>query len=284
MSTSAYDKMYEAVEGFPLQAKRCNLATAVSGERVAGSYSRIVCCGMGGSAFPMEIVRGLVDVPVSIHRDYSDTLDQRVDGTLYILLSFSGNTEEVLDCARRLIELDASMVVVTNGGRLAELSREFNLCRLGFPALPPDFQPRCATGYFLALTLGLTDSLGLSQARLPELLMICDSLYRERDNVLRDAQRLQSVIDLEELVLLAYPPYSVSVGQIGRIKLNENAKRLLHVGTLPEFNHNQMEAACSGSRELGIVLLTSSADHVRKRKRVDHRKGVSVARFDYVKA
>ena len=30
-----------------------------------------------------------------------------------------------------------------------------------------------------------------------------------------------------------------------------------------------MEAACYGSRELGIVLLTSSADHVRKRKRVE---------------
>ena len=268
MSTSGFDKMLEAVKSFPLQPAQCSAEFASESLEIFQNIHRLVCCGMGGSAFPMEIVRAHIDCPVKIHRDYGDTLKVDDEGTLYLLLSFSGNTEEVLDCAERLIASEAQILVITNGGRLALLAEKHNLPKLGFPPLPADFQPRCATGYFLGLVFGVTDRLGLTNGASRLLTEACAWLQTEQRNLQHRARKLCDTLGRDDVFLIAYPPYSETVGQIGRIKLNENAKKLVHVGALPKFNHNQMEAALAVEGDVGVVLLCSSEAFERKTVRL----------------
>ena len=261
--------MYEAVESFPSQPTGCAVELSAATLASLRNVQRLICCGMGGSAFPMEIIRAHIDCPVEIHRDYGDTLKiEETDGALYLLLSFSGNTEEVLDCAERLLAVGAQMLVITNGGKLSALARQHGLPKLGFPKLPDDFQPRCATGYFLGLVFSLTDQIGLTERAYQRLTTACNWLQAQKDDVLEKSQGLKKVLSRDAILLLSYPPYSDTIGQIGRIKLNENAKALVHVGSLPEFNHNQMEAACAVKSSLGVVLLCAPQSFARKTLRL----------------
>ena len=275
MTTIGYPKMYDAVQSLPTQAARCTVDLPESVKNELSTADSVVACAMGGSAFPMEIVKTAFAVPVEIHRDYGDTLELSRAGALYLLMSFSGNTEEVLDCAARLQQSGARMVVITNGGKLAAFAAEHGIARLGFPSLPADFQPRCATGYFLGLVLGLFDAIGLTQGAGSALSTASAQLVDVSESVQEEAAELAAAVQDGELFMLGYKPYVMSVGQIGKIKFNENAKRLVHLGAIPEFNHNEMEAALGSSESAVVVILASVSSSERKL----HRLSVTGANF-----
>ena len=259
--------MYEAIEGFPSQVSQTVPSLPKSITSYAGTVQQIVCCGMGGSAFPLEIIRLMSERSVSIHRDYSDTLDEPCPSTLYLILSFSGNTEEALDCAQMLKTNGAKLLVISNGGRLSSFASESDIPTMGFPLLPNDFQPRCATGYFLSTVLAVTDALGLTHQGHLTFRDACNFLNDKRDAVEQKAQSLAAFIQRRICVVLGYEPYAAIVGRIGRIKLNENAKQVALVDTLPEFNHNQMEALCAQGDELDVVMLQGNVGDPRKTRR-----------------
>lgn len=275
MTTSGYPKMYGAVQSLPSQAARCTVDLSEADKNELSAADSVVACAMGGSAFPMEVVKTAFTVPIEIHRDYGDTLELSRAGALYLLMSFSGNTEEVLDCAARLQQSGSRMVVITNGGKLAAFAAEHGVARLRFPTLAADFQPRCATGYFLGLVLGLFDAIGLTQGARSSLLTASVQLGEAIERVQEEAATLAAAVHGGELFMLGYSPHLRSVGQIGKIKFNENAKRLVHLGTLPEFNHNEMEAALGSSESAVVVLIASDSYSQRKL----HRLSVTGANF-----
>ena len=174
--------MYSAVSSFPAQVSQCkepfnDASTRTRLETLKGkALKRVTVCALGGSAFPMEMIRSWLsaEMDLDIHRDYADQLPVVRKDTLYLVLSFSGNTEEVLDCATALHRSGASLCMVTNGGNLAQFAEKHNLLRIGFPDLEDGFQPRCATGYFLGFVSGLLDSIGLTVGLFDKIEMACD--------------------------------------------------------------------------------------------------------------
>ena len=74
--------------------------------------------------------------------------------------SYSGNTEETLACYESAGALGARRMVVTTGGRLAEMARED-----GVPVipLPGGFQPRAAVAY---MTVAALEVAALKQGRI----------------------------------------------------------------------------------------------------------------------
>ena len=270
--------MHSAVSSFPAQISRCReqLADSHIQSRLDAlsekNLKRVTVCALGGSAFPMEMLRSWLreDLTIEIHRDYSDQLPQMRNDTLYIVLSFSGNTEEVLDCVRSLSRDGASLFLVTNGGKLSEFAQERDLLQIGFPDLADGFQPRCATGYFLGFVSGVLDRVGLSDGVFERIEESCLTLESKRVEVEAQAKVVAQGMYQQSTFILGYPELADTVGRIGRIKFNENAKVQVICDSLPEFNHNQMMSMTLGGEPGTAVLLLSDWRTVgRRRHRVE---------------
>lgn len=262
--------MYGAVSAFPSQVLSCdallNTPRCRSGLQRLSEYRksswsglrRVTFCGMGGSAFPMELLRVWLrdTLHVDIHRDYADELPTIRTDTLYVMLSFSGNTEEVLDCAASIVESDGQICVVTAGGKLGEWADRLDVLKIGFPSLPAGFQPRCASGYFIGTIAGLLDGVGLTQGLFEQVKSGFALILAQRESLELRAQSLAGSMLGRRTFLLGYPEMAETVGTIGRIKFNENAKAQVLCDSLPEFNHNQMVAmGLEDSSAVTVVLL-----------------------------
>src|SRR3989338_7070898 len=89
--------IYEAIKS--LQKQLEYRPEFVNGEKL-DRYERFIFVGMGGSALAPDLLRvSNPELDILIHRDYGlpDLPDKVLRGSLIVLNSYSGNTEEVLD-------------------------------------------------------------------------------------------------------------------------------------------------------------------------------------------
>jgi len=108
--------------------------------------------GLGGSAAPHDIAREIIanarrsSTPIRVVRADSPHTDDVGAGTLAILASFSGNTEETLNCLRLVKRRTKLLAAIASGGELGRIARK---AKMPFIQLPDDpkhaayvFQPR----------------------------------------------------------------------------------------------------------------------------------------------
>src|SRR5690606_28563900 len=116
----------------------------------------IVFAGMGGSALAASLSTTWpgYSVPFEICRDY-DIPSYVSEKTLFIASSYSGNTEETLSSIKQAAECGACVVVITSGGKLAEIAKEH-----GYPValLPGGLQPRHAVLYSFKALVTILDA------------------------------------------------------------------------------------------------------------------------------
>jgi glucose/mannose-6-phosphate isomerase len=74
--------------------------------------------GMGGSAIPGGILQNFIGdrIPVHIISDYT-VPEYLTSKTLYIALSYSGNTEEALEAAKAAHRKGCTMLAMSSGGK-----------------------------------------------------------------------------------------------------------------------------------------------------------------------
>src|SRR5207249_10918620 len=138
-------------------AGRASLPSGYAGVR------NITVAGMGGSAIGGDLAAALLadelKVPMSVHRDYGLPAYVGRD-SLVVTSSYSGNTEETLSSFEEARKRGAKVLVLTTGGKLAELARASS-----FPVVTFSYkaQPRAALGYSLGLVLGVLAKLGFAR-------------------------------------------------------------------------------------------------------------------------
>ena len=109
------DIMLSAVRGIPdhlLQG--ISLAQGIVDQLQKG-VRRVTLCGLGGSAFPgnlLEVVQHQIHIPLRVSRDYELPYANWSAEDLVIASSFSGNTEESVSSLLDAIELGAQVVVL----------------------------------------------------------------------------------------------------------------------------------------------------------------------------
>ena len=121
-------------------------------------------CGMGGSALAGGLILACdPNLPLTLHRDYGLPFKSESDqaGTLVIISSFSGNTEETLDAYRTAKEAKRPLIVVTSGGELLSRARRDVVPYVVIP--DAKIQPRLAVGYFLRALALITGAEAISQ-------------------------------------------------------------------------------------------------------------------------
>src|SRR5690606_27484807 len=103
--------------------------------------------GLGGSGIGGSIVQNYVadkmSVPFIVNKDYFLPSFVNKD-TLVIASSYSGNTEETLSAMNQALKAKTTVICITSGGKLSEISKKKNLdCIL----LPAGMPPRACLGY-----------------------------------------------------------------------------------------------------------------------------------------
>jgi glucose/mannose-6-phosphate isomerase len=256
----------EALAGFPEQCRRA-LALRPSGSSLGPRPRLVVVAGMGGSAASGDLLAACaadrLDVPVLVHRGY-ELPAVAGPGTLVIVSSYSGETAEALSAAETALARGCRLAVITSGGRLRALAERSGLVRVD---VPPGLMPRMALGWLffpLLALLRLADILVLKDEEVQEALHLVAALGAElepaRAAAHNEAKRLASDIGAR-LPVVYGGPVTGTVAYRWKTDLEENAKAFAVAGTLPEMNHNEIEA-WSGplARTLHLVLLRDRAE------------------------
>lgn len=240
--------MHELLRTFPKQleeARRIGETLSVD-PHLAREIRQVVFTGLGGSAIGADVIRtyvqGEIGCPLFVNRSYS--LPRFVDrGTLLVVSSYSGNTEETLSCYEEGKKRQAPIVAISSGGQLEAMARS---SRDPHIKIPSGYPPRAALGFSVIPLLYLLDRLGLIKFRLQELdeTVAVLSRYAEkfRPEAVDKNEAKQFAAELFQRYPLIYgaqePLEAVILRWRGQIE--ENAKALATHHVLPEMNHNEI--------------------------------------------
>jgi glucose/mannose-6-phosphate isomerase len=193
--------------------------------------------------------------------------------SLVLCASYSGNTEETLACFEAAGAAGAQRVVLTTGGRLAELAREENVPVIGVPA---GMQPRAAVVY---MTIGVLECASLCGAapglhsEIDTATALLERLVEEwgpgapEDSLAKSiARQLQGTIPVVHGASATIAP-----ARRWSTQINENADSPAFWSELPEANHNQI-CGWEQGRELAPlsgVFLCDPDQHPRVQRHVD---------------
>ncbi|MHC1740796.1 MAG: bifunctional phosphoglucose/phosphomannose isomerase [Anaerolineaceae bacterium] len=216
-----------------------------------GEINSIVIAGMGGSAIGAELLAGMIatvcPVPVIVHRDYGLPAWAKGRGTLAILSSHSGNTEETLSAFDQAITAHCQIVVFTTGGKLLERAKQSGS---PFWIFRHHGQPRAAVGYSFGLLLALLTRLGLIANIEEDVSTTINSMIEQRKTINAEsplsknpAKRVAGQMMGRYVTLFGAGPMT-AVARRWKSQINEVSKSLAAFEPLPEADHNTLAGIC----------------------------------------
>lgn len=237
----------------------------------AGTTVRnVIISGLGGSGIGGTIVSELAKlhspVPVSVNKDYFCPAFVG-PGTLFIASSYSGNTEETLQCTEEALAKGARVVIITSGGRLQEMAAEKDLdCIL----VPGGYHPRACLGYSIFQLLGIFIHYGILppdfydyRAGLPAFISSHAQAFMEKGRELAHFFR-------DSIPVLYAESHLEGVTIRLRQQINENAKMLCWHHVIPEMNHNELVGWRKTHNELAVLFITDPDGYYRNRERTQY--------------
>jgi glucose/mannose-6-phosphate isomerase len=209
--------------------------------------SNIVFGGVGGSGIIGDIVsdylRSVGDVPVSVCR--SVRLPAYVGkGTLFVAISYSGETPETLSLLDQALRKGALAVTVGSGGKLLDKSRREGI---GYLKVPEGLLPRLALPELLAAVGFVMGRAGLIKGIEKLLWDSAETLRAQIREIGTNAPLQENKAKLTAQALLDRLPLLFGSEDTGSVlrrfknELNENSKMPAFYYTLPEGYHDDVE-------------------------------------------
>ena len=206
------------------------------------AIEHVVVLGMGGSGIAGDVVQAIaapfMAVPVTVVKGYEAPSFVN-EGTLCFAVSFSGNTEETIEAAQAAAAAGARMVVLSNGGQLADLAAAWDAPHVQLPEIP---MPRAGIGAVGIPPLLVLERVGLFPGAAQYVADAVEQLQRRRDQLIVDGS---SAHRLAEQIGRTIPiTYGADIGEVAayrfKCQVNENAKSPAFSGALPEMCHNEI--------------------------------------------
>jgi glucose/mannose-6-phosphate isomerase len=257
--------VFDTIKCYPLQLKS-------SWEEVGAmflpedykSVNSVVLCGMGGSALGGRMIDSLISerlrIPFEIFTEYH--LPNYVnEKTLVIVSSYSGTTEETINCTFEALNKSAKIFGLTTGRQLGEILKENNIPSFIIDEkYNPSKQPRMSIGYASGTILALFTKLSFIQVQKEE---IDDAIFT-MNNLLTDfqegdieernlAKRYASKIKNRFPVLIS-SEHLVGTSHTLKNRFNEDAKTFSINFDLPELNHHLMEGLQNPKKLRDLLL------------------------------
>lgn len=229
---------------------------------------RVVIAGMGGSALPGELLKSCfpsMKIPLEIHKNY--TLPEYLNSkTLVFSISYSGNTEESIEALRFAYKKGCTIVAISSGGALEELSKKLANYYI---KVPSGVQPRFATAYMFFPIIRILQNSKIIPDQTASVHALIDSLRKpgfEKKGA-EIAKKIEGKIPIiyssERLHGVAYK---------WKINFNENAKMHAFCNFFPELNHNEILGYTNLNGPYYVLILKDEMDHARIKKRMDITK------------
>jgi len=230
----------------------------------------LVVCGMGGSAIGGDLAKAALGDratrQITVVRGYA-LESWTPPESLVLCASYSGDTEETLACFEAAGAAGAERVVLTTGGKLAELAREEGVPVIGVPA---GMQPRAAVIY---MTVGVLECAALCaaapalHAEIDMAAGLLEALVEEWGPGAADDSLAKAAAGRLDGTLPVIHGASATIAPAHRFatQINENAGAPAYSTELPEGNHNQI-CAWERGRELAPlagVFLCDPDQHPR---------------------
>lgn len=269
--------MLKLIEEFDQQ---CINARSISVPDIpAQNYNCIVCAGMGGSAIAGDILKELTEegksIPFVVHRDYGlpNFVNER---SLVLTISYSGNTEETISAFKEAIKRKSTIVSLSSGGELEDLSKKYSISHIKIPAGQP---PRCSLGYIFFPLAHLLEKSGFIKVvnveKIAEIARDCRNRYgvENEKNKAKDFARLMH----GKNVVIYSGQTLFPVITRWKTQLAENSKQMVSVNLFPEMNHNEIMAWNFPSvfiKNTIVFFLYDRTDNERVKIRMDLTSGI----------
>ncbi|MCU0315418.1 MAG: bifunctional phosphoglucose/phosphomannose isomerase [Fimbriimonadaceae bacterium] len=268
----------ELIQAFPEQ---CISALGIASKAALPKWNAkpdlVLLTGLGGSAAGGDLVKALFEdqgkTPFLVNRDYF-TPSFVNQGTLVFAVSYSGNTEETISAYRDAQKKGASLIVVTSGGKLAEMARED-----GYPLIivPGGQPPRTAMGYMLLPVVYACESLGLIPAQDYEgafatLFRVKEQYGFEPDEDKNQAKQIARQLSAKVGLLYGTSGWTFALAQRWKGQINENGKEMIFTHVFPELCHNEIlgweGSGAQGVQKWVTVVLSEGSESDRMKARI----------------
>ncbi len=271
--------MYALTRDFPNQIRSAvSISESAALPQGPAKPDHVILTGLGGSAAGGDFVRALFEetgsVPFIVNRDYF-LPSYAGSGSLVFACSYSGNTEETISAYLDARKKGASIIVVTSGGKLAEMARED-----GFPIIqiPSGQPPRTALGYLLMPVAVACMRLQLIQLEnsdaLIEHLKSCVDLWSANIAFAQNpTKQLAASLFQKVSVIYGLGSWQGLVANRWKGQINENAKNMTFSNIFPELNHNEIlgwvKADEQGISQWIGVILADGFESAKMKKRAE---------------
>lgn len=273
------EKMAEYLWGLPQQFKTILDQGVKLPARYKRAYHNLVVTGLGGSAIGGDILRtwtlDRLGIPLLVNRDYELPGFVNQD-TLVVAVSYSGQTEETLAAYQQAIDRGAQVIVVTSGGRLADMAAQDDSVVV---KIPGGMSPRAASGYLFAPLALILEELGLIEGAVRELEETVQVLLAVRADIHPGAERPdnQARLIAQDLqgnlpVIWGSSARSEIAAMRWKTQINENAKSPAYFNSFPELNHNEIvgfEEPADLLARWVVIILRDSDDNPRVQRRME---------------
>lgn len=264
--------MLKVIEDFPQQ---CRTALELpKGMAVSGKIDKIVVAGMGGSAVGGDLLKAYMHdskIPVFVVRDYS--IPNFVDeNTLFLAISYSGNTEETLSAYEEAAKKKAKIVAITSGGQLAAKAKKVI-------KIPNGLQPRAALGYLFFPALGVLANSGIADAKGKEIEEMLGILSKTGD-FKAVGERIAKKIHGKTPVVYSSNLFG-PVAYRWKTQFNENSKSPAFHHVFAELNHNEIVGyQLMNKSDWAAIFIRDAQDHERIKLRMDITKEIISQRVE----
>ncbi|MFP4523896.1 MAG: bifunctional phosphoglucose/phosphomannose isomerase [Candidatus Woesearchaeota archaeon] len=250
-----------------------------------GKVRNIVVAGMGGSGIAGDLLKAYLDnqedTPLTVETARGYTAPKSVGKeTLFIAISYSGNTEETLSMYKTALRKGCQALSLSSGGKLEELAK---LNKHPHIRLPRGLQPRMAVAYLFFPLIKVLENAKVIGDESESVKQLADTLKHQH--------MMQKAIDLsakcyEKTPLIWADQSFHPVAYRWKTQFNENAKTPAFSHSFSELNHNEILAFTNRNSSYHAVLISTDREHRRIAKRIgltrDHlqTKGVSVTELN----
>jgi|SRR6185312_4536847 len=266
--------MKDLIKRFPAQLKEAvDIATNANLSPLKSSINKVIICGLGGSGIggtiAKEILFDEIKLPIEVLKSYS--LPAYVDEhTLVICSSYSGNTEETLECYSIAQKHKAQIICITSGGKLADMTQKDGN---DFILVPGGMPPRSCLGYSLTQLFHIFSHHKLAPQKTTDILSIAEKLAREQEKIMQEAEHIAKKL-LNKFPVIYSTAFHEGIAIRLRQQLNENSKVLCWHHVVPEMNHNELVGWSHAYTDVAVIMFMDKDENPRNKLRMDYCRKV----------
>lgn len=240
----------------------------------ASKINNVLICGLGGSGIGGSIVAQLVTpkatVPIDSSKGYF--IPGYVnENTLVIISSYSGNTEETLQCMEQAIQKKAKIVCITSGGSVEKIAKEKGFDHILVPGGMP---PRSCLGYSLVQLFYILSGFKIiTDYFVADLQAAVKLIDQEENAIITEATAISKKL-IDKIPVIYATTYNEGIAIRLRQQLNENSKILCWHQIIPEMNHNELVGWTQKNDNLAVLFLLDKDEYSRNLARVEINKEV----------